>query len=428
MFNLTNKKIVAIVMMLPLFICLQILPGFAAGQQPIANSSLEQQVQALAAQLQALQAQLASQKQVIESNANSLNENKRDLSRNRKHLQEQNNKIEESISRQDGITNFAKRLQTINEHVKISGLVEVEAGFSKDFDDNNTSDLTLATAALDFDVNLHRYVSAHLLFLWEEDDTEPVDLDEGYIMLGNTEFFPVYFQVGKLYVPFGNFESNMISDPLTLEMGEARESAAVLGAESNGFCGAVYAFNGDVNESGSDDGIKCFGLNAGYAFENDNFSFDIGAGWINSIAAGDNLADTLPGEIEDYVAGYTAHATFNLSGFTLIGEYLAAADDFEASELAWKSGGAQPKSWNLEAAYTFAIVGHETVLALAWQSTEEALALELPEDRFVGTVSVGIIDGLSLSIEYAHDEDYSKSDGGTGNNADIITTQLSLEF
>ncbi len=428
MFNLTNKKIVTIVLMLPLFLCLQILPGLAAGQQPIANSELEQKVQALAAQLQVLQAQLSNQKQVIESNVNRLSENKRDLSRNREHLQKQDYKIEKNISGQDGLTNFSKRLQTVNEHVRISGLIEIEAGFSKDYDNNNTSDLTLATAALDFDVNLHQYVSAHLLFLWEEDDTEPVDIDEGYIMLGNTEFFPVYFQVGKLYVPFGCFESNMISDPLTLEMGEARESAGVLGVELNGFYSSVYAFNGDVNESGSDDGIKCFGLNAGFTFENDDFSFDIGAGWINSIAAADNLADALPGEIEDYVAGYTAHATFNLKGFTLIGEYLAAADDFEASELAWKSDGAQPKSWNLEAAYTLAIADHETVFALAWQGTQEALALELPEDRYIGSVSVGIIDGLSFSVEYAHDKDYDKSDGGTGNNADTITTQLSLEF
>ena len=428
MLNLTAKKIVTIVLILSLLLCLQILPGFAAGSQPTSNSELEQKVQALAAQLQALQGQLASQKQEIESNVNHLREHKRDLSRNREHLQEQNNKIEKSISGQDGISNLAKRLQTVNEHVKISGLIEVEAGFSNDFDDNNTSDLTLATAALDFDVNLHRYVSAHLLFLWEEDDTEPVDLDEGYIMLGNTEFFPVYFQVGKLYVPFGSFESNMISDPLTLEMGESRESAGVFGVDLNGFYSALYAFNGDINELGSDDGIKCFGLNAGYAFENDNFSFDIGASWINSIAAADNLADTLPDEIDEYVAGYTAHMTFNWNGLTLIGEYLAAADDFETSELAWKSNGAQPKSWNIEAAYTFAIAGHETVFALAWQGTEEALALELPEDRYMGTVSVGIIDGLSLSIEYAHDEDYGRSDGGSGNNADIITTQLSLEF
>jgi hypothetical protein len=74
------------------------------------------------------------------------------------------------------------------------------------------------------------------------------------------------------------------------------------------------------------------------------------------------------------------------------------------------------------------VAGHETVFALAWQGTDEALALELPEDRYMGCLSVGLIDGLTFSLEYAHDEDYSKSDGGTGDNADTVTTQLSLEF
>jgi hypothetical protein len=399
--NPTPKKIVAIIMMLPLLLCLQVLPGFAAGR-PGANSNpeLEQKLQALAAQLQDLQGQLASQEEAIAK----------------------------TRDEQTSLNDIAGKLKVINEHINISGAVEVEAGYSRDYDDNDSSDITLATVELGVDINLMKFISGHLLFLWEEDDTEPVDIDEGYIYLGNTEFFPVYFQVGKLYVPFGSFESNMVSDPLTLEMGEARESAGVLGVELYGFYSAVYAFNGDVNESGSDDGIKCFGLNAGFTFENDDFSFDIGAGWINSIAAADNLADALPGEIEDYVAGYTAHATFNLKGFTLIGEYLAAADDFAAAELAWKSGGAQPKSWNLEAAYTLAIADHETVFALAWQGTQEALALELPEDRYMGSVSVSIIDGLTFSIEYAHDKDYGKSDGGTGNDADTITTQLALEF
>ena len=103
MFNLTNKKMVTIVLMLPLLLCLQILPGFAAGQQPLTNPELEQKVQALAAQLQILQAQLANQKQVIESNVNRLSENKRDLSRNREHLQKQDYKIGKNISEQYGI-------------------------------------------------------------------------------------------------------------------------------------------------------------------------------------------------------------------------------------------------------------------------------------------------------------------------------------
>jgi len=33
---------------------------------------------------------------------------------------------------------------------------------------------------------------------------------------------------GQLYVPFGAFETGLISDPLTLEIGETRESTVLL--------------------------------------------------------------------------------------------------------------------------------------------------------------------------------------------------------
>lgn len=389
---------------------------------------LQRQIREMAIQLQLLQAQLTRQEQEIKATIQHLNEHKRDLSRNREHLQKQDEKLEKTLNSKEGITNFAERLNSINEHLKISGLVEVEAGFSKDYDDDNTSDITLATAALDIDINLHRYVAAHLMFLWEEDDTEPVDLDEGYIVIGNTESFPLFLQTGKLYVPFGNFESNMISDPLTLEIGETRETAVVIGVEYNGLHVSTYAFNGDIDKSDDDDQIKCFGLNAGYIFANELFGIDVGAGWINSLSDSDTLEEILPSEIEDYVAGITAHAIFSWQGFQLAGEYLGATDNFEVAELEFKNKGAEPKAWNIELGYTFEIADHETVLALAYQKTDEALALELPEERYLACAGMGLIDGLSLAVEYAHDKDYDKKDGGTGNHADTFTMQLSLEF
>ncbi|HIE07807.1 MAG TPA: LbtU family siderophore porin, partial [Desulfarculaceae bacterium] len=304
--------------------------GLAADSQ-----SLQQRIDVLERQLNDLQKQLNGQRD-IESNVQRLSGHKRDLERNREHLQKQEKQLEESHSNQEQLSHFSKCLKLLGEHISIGGLVEVEVGFAEDYDGNDESDITLATMALDIDIDLHKYVKAHILLLWEEDDTEPVDLDEAYILLGNTEYFPLYIQAGKLYVPFGNFESNMISDPLTLELGEVRESAVVLGLDFNGIYTGAYAFNGDINENGDDDEIKCFGINAGYAFENEGFSFDVGAGWINNIADSEDLTDALPGDIKDYVAGVTAHAIFSWQGLTLIGEYLGATDNFELSELDFK--------------------------------------------------------------------------------------------
>jgi len=390
--------------------------------------ALEQQVQELARQLQELKAQLASQNQIIKSNEQRLSGHKRDFQRGRTHFQEQEQAQTEKTTAAQASGVLGEGIKLLNDKVKLSGLVEAEVNFSKDYDDNDSSDITLATVELDIDVDLHKYVKSHILFLWEEDDTEPVDIDEAYIYLGNTEEFPLFAQVGKLYIPFGNFESHMISDPLTLELGETRETAIVVGAEYNGLHASTYVFNGDINESGDDDEIKCFGIAAGYVFENDAFGIDVGMGWTNNLADSDTLKDTLPSEIDDYVDGITAHAILSWQGLQLIGEYLGALDDFKVSELEFKGDGAEPEAWNIELGYTFEIASHETVFAIAYQGSDEALALELPEQRYLGSFGIGLIDGLSLAVEYAHDKDYDKSDGGSGDSADSVTMQLALEF
>ena len=123
--------------------------------------------------------------------------------------------------------------------VEFSGLVEVESSFSdkdrKMEKDTKESDIVLATVELGIDVDIHKYVGGHLLLLWEEDDTEPVEMDEGIILLGGTDDFPFFLEAGKMYPSIGHFNSFFITDPLTLEMAETRESAVMLGYANDTF-------------------------------------------------------------------------------------------------------------------------------------------------------------------------------------------------
>jgi len=341
-------------------------------------------------------------------------------------------KIEEELRGKEVGAHEESLLGKINERVTLNGVVEVEAVSAEDYDGADISDIILATVALGLDAEITEWVNAHILLLYEEYVTEPMDLDEGTITLGNLEKFPIYLTAGKMYVPFGYFESNMISDPLTLELGETRESAALVGFEASGFYGSLYAFNSDINETGDDDKIASFGANAGYDYFKDNMSLDLGAGWINNIAAADirsgyfYLADIT--EVQDYPSGLTAHLTLGYGPFMLIGEYLGALDAFQVDELDFNGTGAEPSAWNLEVAYTREIKGKETTFAVGYQKTDEALALELPEERILATIGVEIWKYTSLALEYLHDEDYSVADGGTGNDANGATVQLAVVF
>ncbi len=350
-------------------------------------------------------------------------------------------RLEEQVARQSGEVGEEEEsfLQAINDHVELSGVVEVEAAsWSVDdngfFDDDDGSDVSLATVEIGLDAQISEWSSTHVLLLYEEgEEDDHVIVDEGTITLGNMDKFPLYFAAGKMYVPFGSFETNMISDPLTLEMGETNDTAVQIGFETGGLSGSVYAFNGDINESGDDDEIDTYGASLGYIKATDNMSFDITFHYINNIGDTDGIGDYLEDdvgidEIDDYVAGFSVHTHIVMGPFILIGEYLTALDDFETTEIAFKGDGAEPESWNIEFGYTAELFDRETTFALGYQGTDESVAFGLPEELYIGTISMEIFDHTSLAFEYFHAEDYDTSDGGTDDDADVATMQLAVEF
>jgi len=308
--------------------------------------------------------------------------------------------------------------------VSINGIVQVEAHFNQDYDGNDSSDFVADEVGVAIEAQVHKLVKAQIAFLYEEGGD--LEIDEAFVTLGNSD---VYLAVGQLYVPFGNFESHMISDPLTLELGEAREKAAQVGFEKGGVYGAIYAFNG---ATGSEDKIDHYGANIGFAQETKRFSYDLGVSYISDIADSDGLSDTLGENATspdyDYVGGLGAHFLFNIGPVSLIGEYVTALDGFNVDHLAFNGKGAEPKVWNAEVGYSFEIGGKETTFALGYQGTEEMVGMELPESRLLAGLSVGIYENTTFAFEYSRDEDYGEGDGGTGKDADMMILQVAVEF
>lgn len=317
--------------------------------------------------------------------------------------------------------------------VKMSGVVEVEAMASNNADitdganSDDASDINVATVELGVEAKINNWTTANVVLLWEEEDGGNQDLtvDEATITIANAEVTPFSFTGGRTAVPFGAFETNMVSDPLTLEIGETKETIAMIGFESNGFNGSVYAFNGNLDANGNDD-VDNYGINLGWG--NDNIS--LGIGYINDIGDSDGLTDAVGNNAYTRdVGGVAAHASFNNNGFSLIGEYVSATENFNTGALAFNGSGAKPSAWNLEAGYTVenGLAGKETTFAIGHQQTEE-LAGALAEHRTLATLSVGVYEDTSLSIEVMHEEDYSTAKGGTGDDATTVTAQLAAEF
>ena len=313
----------------------------------------------------------------------------------------------------------------------ISGLIEVEAGHVSPYTGDAESDIILATFELGIEAQINDWVKATASLLYEQDETD-LEVDVASITIANADATPFFITAGQIYVPFGAFETNLVSDPLTLEIGETRESAVQAGFVSGDFLGSLYVFNGD-NKIDGKNRVGSWGANLGYAHEQDGSAWGLGVGYISDLGDSDSLQEVIDENLAgvdpaDRTAGWTLNATAKLGPVTLIGEYLTAADEFDTGSLDFDGTGAKPSAWNLEAGFSFPVLGRESVAALAYQGTREAVGLALPEERLMLGWSVEVFERTSLSLEWAHDKDYAVSDGGTGESADTFTAQLAVEF
>lgn len=328
-----------------------------------------------------------------------------------------------------GLDGFAGKLA---DRLEFSALVEIEAFAGKDFSGAKTSDVSLATVELGLDAKITEVVSAHVLALYEEgEEDDHLIIDEGTITLGNAEKSPFHLTVGKMYVPFGSFASAMVSDPLTLELAETRDTALLAGFADAGWYGSLYTFNGEVDETGGDDTMKTFGANLGYKLEEGEWQFDLGAGWLNNLGNSNTMRDylaTTSTTVDDFTEALALHANLQYGGWSILTEYIAALDSFQPGEMDFAGRGAKPEAWQLELAYTTEVAEREVTLALGYQRTDEAVALGLPEHRYLASIGIGIFDKTTLALEYRHDQDYDIAQGGTDENAHQVVAQLAVEF
>lgn len=324
------------------------------------------------------------------------------------------------------------------QHVEMAGLIEVEAMTADNADINDddvngdVSDINVATVELGLGARINDWTRADLVLLWEEEDGSDSNLtvDTALVTIGNAAAGPFYFTAGRTAaVPFGRYETHMVSDPLTLEIGETSETIVLAGFDQGSFYGSAYLFNGDTDAVDDDNIIDNGGFNLGFLWAGDAADLDIGVSYINDLADSDGLTDHLDdGLIQDDVAAWAIHALFIRGPFSLVGEYLAASDRFHVGEVAFNGTGAQPSAWNLEAGYRFEIMGREGTVALGHQQTDEALDLGLPEKRTSLGLSMAVMQNTVLGLEWAHDEAYGTGDGGTGQEADTVTAQLAVAF
>jgi hypothetical protein len=316
-------------------------------------------------------------------------------------------------------------ISSLAEKITLSGLIELEAAYNKPEGGEESSDLTLATVELGLEVQATDYLGGHIVLLWEEgEDMEAYDiLDEAVIILTKPQ--PVWgvtpsFTGGKMYLPFGKFNSYMITDPLTLDLGETNQSAGMLTLEGELWTLQAGAFSGETDTSGDHDTIDSW-VAALEARPFETLSFGISL--ISDLAESDLelVADDEEGEdlYSSSVMGASAWLSWQFGQFGFEAEYLTALDKFDRELLGLTDlTGRRPSAWNLELAW---------MPNDRWQVAgrfEQADDFQDDVTRYGGTVSYGLFEHAVLALEYLHGD----AKGPDADPDHTVTAQLAFEF
>ncbi|RUA03842.1 MAG: hypothetical protein DSY89_00030 [Deltaproteobacteria bacterium] len=335
-----------------------------------------------------------------------------------------------------GVRERLDALENIMKGIGFSGVIELEGGYSDvDYDDPETedeksSDLSVANVEFAIDAGITDRVKGHILFKYEDDEDVTVDeaiihfQADGVCVPNEACHSMWYASAGKLYVPFGYFQSHFISDPLTLELGETRETAVVAGIHFSGLNLAAGVYNGDMDETDADNQIEDYVASITYTLPEgtvNGFGFMAGVSFVSDIADSDGLTDfindTGTDTVDNYVDGYSAFFSISIIDKVAIElEYLAAVDDY--ADTPALGADFEPAAWNVEVAY---VPMDALEIALRYAGSNDTLNM-LPETQYGATAAYGIFENTSLAIEYLHDQ-FENDD-----EADIVTVQLAIEY
>lgn len=314
---------------------------------------------------------------------------------------------------------------------EISGLIEAEFQTFEDYDKSKTTDIAVATVEIGIDTAVSDRVDASIVILYEQTDQLFIDeaslIDEASITLHIND--NISFVLGKIYIPFGVFESNMVGDPLTMELAETHETVALLDFSYENIYGGGYLFNGATTRiTDTDDNVISYGLNIGFRH---NDIFDASLAYLSNLAETDALQELsggvtgIPGLIKDDVPAMSISATLVLSYLKITAEHIQALDNFVAGDF----DGLLTEDVTPSASYLeFAIKHNAIIYAVAFQQSDEPMYPGVPEEIISAAISFPLVDGADIGFQYSQLSDYSVSDGGTGEDASLFIVQVATEF
>ena len=328
--------------------------------------------------------------------------------------------------------------------ITLGGAIELETVYGRPYEGGSTTEAGVGTAELVIRAEIDDWVGGEVVVKNRDD---AIELDAATLTIAQPEG-PWFLTGGQQGLPFGVYETNMISDPLTKEIGDTGQVSLVAGFSPGDVHASFFVFDG-INIPDDNARITGHGGTIGYALGREGIEVSLDASYISNINDSDDVSEAIPEWAAgkgipglfrpDRVPGWSASAQIRSGPVSLIGEYLAAGRElgkgqYLAPDGEWMNAELteadiwKPSAWTLEAGYDFTLVDRDATIAVGYQATDDAFALGLPKTRMLAALSVGLFEQVGLAFEWARDDDYSMNEGGTGGRADTATVLLAAEF
>ncbi len=340
-------------------------------------------------------------------------------------------------------------------HLNVSGAIQPLVSYQTNYGGGNNSSITLNDAELDLVATASTWITGFLTMEYSQTptdgpinsvDSSPVRIGRAFVTAGNLNKFPLYLSAGQMYVPFGQYTTYMITDPLTEDLGRTKALAVVLGGhekQDGGLTGQLYAYQGFTTISNTtaatgNANINQWGANLGYGFDVKGWSSRTTASYINNIAdsvgmqsTGNGYNNGFPGfgnqpfptgpnpneGIVHNVPGIDAREQLGYGPFNFMGEYTGAARSFDPTNMSFNGHGAKPQALSVEGDYEFNAFTKPWAFSVGYGHSWQALALALPENNYLVGINVAVLRDVLATFEYEHNGNYTGADTASSNNS-----------
>ncbi len=238
-------------------------------------------------------------------------------------------------------------LREVAEGLRI-GVQSGASAFRQRQNDTIEKDASFEGFDVEFLYEFNERLSAQLLVNYEFDGTKRIIFEEVFAEFEIVEDGPWYIEAGRMEMPFGEYNSNFVEDPLTETVGETFDGGLILGIERDIIELSIAGFKGDfrkTNVMASANIAFSDNLDTGF-YISDNIGESLELRDIQREAMEDDEGGTLATHA---VSGVGAFVAWNIEPFTVDIEFISALSKFNAGLI--NDDPQQPRAANIEIAY-----------------------------------------------------------------------------